>query len=418
VHVSLLNVLHSLHGTYVVYKSPSACLSRLLAYMFHLLISLYFLSLANASVNLEFQVDGNTSDSSFDIAVKYDPAEAEASRSTELPKSISLPSPFVPTTSIGKHYGPISTSKQRIVTTLPVNKVVTTAATPVFTTSPQVVSGPRTHIVNVGASGKLIFSPNSVDAAVGDIIHFQFLALNHTLTQSTLSNPCVSTENFDTEFTHFNPSNRTDDSLMFLVQSTNPQWFFCRQLRRSSHCSAGMVFGLNPGTKMDEFLVNAQRALPLPTISVTSKTTAENSALTTQSEGKKATAQPSTVPVSVQTTQMQSEAMVTSGQVLPVQVITQISGSIMSSLEIKPSESSFGIFPPTKTTTNPLPDTATVTSSPKTMPTVAVSVVSRDEKIIPSPFLGSAARHKPRLGWYAAVLLAVIAARRLVKSAA
>jgi hypothetical protein len=294
-----------------------------------------------------------------------------------------------------------------------------TVATSASTTSSEIVSAPHTHVVDVGARGKLIFSPNSVNAAVGDIIHFRFLALNHTLTQSTLLNPCVLSENFDTEFTHFNPSNRTDDTLMYLVQSTNPQWFFCRQLRRSSHCAAGMVFGLNPGKQMDEFMDNAQRAVPLPM-------TAENSAFTTQSEIKVLTAQPSTnrVPASRQTTQLQSELP-------PVQVASTLESSskkipslITSLILLMPLEITLspppGTLPSTGTPTTPPPIT-TSTSSTETLsvsiPTVAVSVVSRDEKILLSPFFSGAARDRPSIDWYAAVLLAVIVARRLVNSA-
>jgi plastocyanin len=58
----------------------------------------------------------------------------------------------------------------------------------------------KTYSVDVGASGDLVFNPNQVDATVGDIIEFNFLALNHTLMQSELSDPCSPNGQFDTGF--------------------------------------------------------------------------------------------------------------------------------------------------------------------------------------------------------------------------
>ncbi|KAF2812819.1 uncharacterized protein BDZ99DRAFT_353451, partial [Mytilinidion resinicola] len=114
-----------------------------------------------------------------------------------------------------------------------------------------------THLVQVGGQGNLIFSPTYISAPVGDVIHFKFLKLNHTLSQSSLEDPCTPNNVFDTGFIHFNPQNRTDYALDFLIQNSNPQWFFCRQEIPLSHCHAGMVFAINPGSNMDEFLVNA-----------------------------------------------------------------------------------------------------------------------------------------------------------------
>ncbi|KAK5131390.1 hypothetical protein LTR16_000808, partial [Cryomyces antarcticus] len=117
---------------------------------------------------------------------------------------------------------------------------------------------PRTHSVEVGAQGDLIFAPNQLEAAVGDIVNFRFLKLNHTLTQSSLDKPCTAVNGFDTSFVHLNPYNRTNDILSFMVQSTNPAWFFCRQSIPKSHCNAGMVFAINPGNLMDTFLYNSE----------------------------------------------------------------------------------------------------------------------------------------------------------------
>ncbi|KAF1955608.1 hypothetical protein CC80DRAFT_354485, partial [Byssothecium circinans] len=113
-----------------------------------------------------------------------------------------------------------------------------------------------THVIRVGASGDLIFDPNNLDAGVGDMLRFEFFG-NHTLTQSSLSKPCTASGAFDADFV-FDSSGGSKNQLLFLVQSSNPQWFFCRQILPSPHCSAGMVFGLNPGNLMEDFLANAK----------------------------------------------------------------------------------------------------------------------------------------------------------------
>ncbi|KAI1559397.1 serine-threonine rich protein, partial [Pyrenophora tritici-repentis] len=47
-----------------------------------------------------------------------------------------------------------------------------------------------TTTVTVGEAGKLVFSPSSLNATIGSVIAFNFLGLNHTLTQSELWDPC------------------------------------------------------------------------------------------------------------------------------------------------------------------------------------------------------------------------------------
>lgn len=63
----------------------------------------------------------------------------------------------------------------------------TTAATP--STTPT-ASGATVHKVDVG-NGGLIFNPNSVTAAVGDMVEFTFYPMNHSIAQSSFSAPCV-----------------------------------------------------------------------------------------------------------------------------------------------------------------------------------------------------------------------------------
>ncbi|KAF2633006.1 hypothetical protein BU25DRAFT_309881, partial [Macroventuria anomochaeta] len=119
-----------------------------------------------------------------------------------------------------------------------------------------------TSTVDVGGRAELVFSPSSLNASVGSIIVFNFLASNHTLTQSTLSSPCQYNGGFDSGFRQFNPANISGKFVIeYEVQKEDPQWFFCAQSVKASHCHAGMVFSLNPGGAHPVFLQNAHSAV-------------------------------------------------------------------------------------------------------------------------------------------------------------
>ena len=47
---------------------------------------------------------------------------------------------------------------------------------------------PTAHII-IGDHGNLSFSPNTLNTTVGTILRFNFLSLNHTLTQSRFRDP-------------------------------------------------------------------------------------------------------------------------------------------------------------------------------------------------------------------------------------
>ncbi|KAI9882876.1 MAG: hypothetical protein M1823_005374 [Watsoniomyces obsoletus] len=117
------------------------------------------------------------------------------------------------------------------------------------------------HHVDVGAGGNQIFQPNQLNASIGDIVRFNFLAVNHSLTQSDFLLPCSSSGGFETGFHQFNPLNTSGQFVVSLeVRTTRSQWFFCAQKTPVSHCRAGMLFGLNPASQMAQFLQNAQSA--------------------------------------------------------------------------------------------------------------------------------------------------------------
>ena len=134
----------------------------------------------------------------------------------------------------------------------------------------------ETHRVQVGADGDLIFRPQTIDAAVGDMILFEFLAKNHTVTRSSFDNPCVPNQGLDSGFQFFNPTNQTgiiNQRLPYLVRDSEPTWFFCRQSSPRSHCNAGMVFAINAGDLFGEFLQIAEEASPVSIAFATASTT-------------------------------------------------------------------------------------------------------------------------------------------------
>ncbi|KAK7179090.1 hypothetical protein PSPO01_14873 [Paraphaeosphaeria sporulosa] len=121
-----------------------------------------------------------------------------------------------------------------------------TACAPASTINSTVNSSQIVEIV-VGAAGQLAFNPSSVSVTPGTTLRFDFLGLNHTLTQSSSASLCHNSSGFDTGFQQFNPQNISGTFLVdYLVESDRPQWFYCAQDEPISHCHSGMVFSVNP----------------------------------------------------------------------------------------------------------------------------------------------------------------------------
>ncbi|CCD45089.1 hypothetical protein ACHAQE_000575 [Botrytis cinerea] len=103
-----------------------------------------------------------------------------------------------------------------------------------------------THTVVVGGAAGKVYTPESVNAAVGDMIVFNFEMANHTLTQSAFTSPCekLATGGMDSGFIP-NVKNAISPppAMAIQVMVDTPQWFYCRQ---AGHCGSGMVFSINP----------------------------------------------------------------------------------------------------------------------------------------------------------------------------
>jgi len=117
-------------------------------------------------------------------------------------------------------------------------------------------SAKATHSVVVGANGDLIYGPNQLNAAIGDIIRFDFNSTNHTVTQSSFNAPCSPLSGgFNTGFNQVNKLNHTGVIFVdFEVKVDTPLWFYCAQTVKVSHCHKGMVLGVNPAGKFPAFL--------------------------------------------------------------------------------------------------------------------------------------------------------------------
>ncbi|TGJ85369.1 hypothetical protein E0Z10_g3409 [Xylaria hypoxylon] len=132
---------------------------------------------------------------------------------------------------------------------------VGTATIPAGATGTIVGAG-ATHSVQVGGSAGLAYSPSEIQAAVGDMVIFTFMAANHTVTQSSFAKPCDPLEGgMDSKFVP-NKDNAVvpPPQVAFQVTGTEPQWFYCKQ---SGHCGKGMTFSINPTAEKTQALFQA-----------------------------------------------------------------------------------------------------------------------------------------------------------------
>ncbi|THH05834.1 hypothetical protein EW145_g4509 [Phellinidium pouzarii] len=112
-----------------------------------------------------------------------------------------------------------------------------------------VVAAQNVIPIQVGGaiSDPFIFTPNNVTASEGDVIMFTFSGApgNHSVTQSTFSDPCnPSGDGFDSgnilipmgTTTGFPTWNLT------ITNTSEPIWFFCKQLIPQTHCNTFAAF--------------------------------------------------------------------------------------------------------------------------------------------------------------------------------
>ncbi|TFK63702.1 hypothetical protein BDN72DRAFT_847335 [Pluteus cervinus] len=111
-----------------------------------------------------------------------------------------------------------------------------------------------TYNVQVGPNGKLVYDPEYVVAAPGDVVNFTFNPKNHTVTQSAFNTPCVPLPGgISSGFNPVTPGMNPLPTFQVHVTDNNPIWIHCEQV---NHCPSGMVFAINPpttGNTLDAF---------------------------------------------------------------------------------------------------------------------------------------------------------------------
>ncbi|KAK4225805.1 Cupredoxin [Podospora fimiseda] len=138
-----------------------------------------------------------------------------------------------------------------------------------------IASAQKTWVVTVAQNGSLTYSPNNIKAQPGEFVQFQFLAGNHTVTQSTFDKPCqpiamhTNATGFHSGFQPVAASASMGMVPTYTIQinNTNPLWLYCAQGR---HCENGMAMVINePAANATRTLenykklaANAQTVLP------------------------------------------------------------------------------------------------------------------------------------------------------------
>jgi len=99
--------------------------------------------------------------------------------------------------------------------------------------------------VQVGGANIFAYTPAYVFANKGDMIRFQFLQVNHTVTQSSFYSPCTALEGGANSGFVPNPEGTPGlYGFNFTVPGDGQFYFYCQQ---DMHCAKfGMVFEVNP----------------------------------------------------------------------------------------------------------------------------------------------------------------------------
>ncbi|KAK6436827.1 hypothetical protein LTR95_006984 [Oleoguttula sp. CCFEE 5521] len=105
------------------------------------------------------------------------------------------------------------------------------------------------QIIKAGGNGDhdLEFHPDSIVAAVGSQVQFEWYPMNHSLASSTYDNVCEPDGKIFSGY--FDPASGMMDKQTFVINitSTDPIWYYCTQ-EYYTHCQNGMVGVINPPT--------------------------------------------------------------------------------------------------------------------------------------------------------------------------
>ncbi|KAJ4475798.1 Cupredoxin [Lentinula aciculospora] len=152
---------------------------------------------------------------------------------------------------------------------------------------PPVVRSATIDVTVGGPNGTVAYSPEYVNASIGDVVRFTFEQKNHTVTQSSFASPCSPlASGFDSGFVPV-ADNVTSDFITaeLTIENTDPVWVYCRQ---TGHCEQGMVFAVNPGSDA-KFAAFKAAALGLNSTSTASASVVTVTATVTVSGGESIT---------------------------------------------------------------------------------------------------------------------------------
>lgn len=106
----------------------------------------------------------------------------------------------------------------------------TAAAFGAFAASVAQAQGATDHLVDVGLNG-LAFTPNQITANLGDLITFVFHPKNHSVTQSSFTQPCTplidaqtGQTGFDSGFVPVAAGTQNSPTYTVQVTATTPIW--------------------------------------------------------------------------------------------------------------------------------------------------------------------------------------------------
>lgn len=96
---------------------------------------------------------------------------------------------------------------------------------------------------------KQAFTPNLVEAEIGDVLQFQFAAGNHSVTQSTEGNPCQpildgagASTSIHSGFMSFDSKNADVPTFNVPIRDSSPMFFYSAHDRQ---CQQGIVMAVN-----------------------------------------------------------------------------------------------------------------------------------------------------------------------------
>jgi len=174
--------------------------------------------------------------------------------------------------------------------------------------------------ITVGMNGTLTYTPDSVNATVGDVLNFEFVAGNHTVTQSTFASPCSEFKNTNGSIgvdSGFHPGGSTAAPSLFsfaINDTSAPLWFYCRQ---TGHCEKGMVFAVNAPASGNKSFTAFQAAAKATNVTGTSTTSSS------------ASSSSSTAPSSTQSKMSGAGAVRMGGATAALAIVGLVSGLIL-----------------------------------------------------------------------------------------